>query len=117
MSPAHEGSTSRDTSPSKATSILSSDMLPPMILLPKKIMEINESISRTKAELDTLNRQIAQHPIKSLGNDMSSKQLHYLQRGMWHELQDLIAAKKKMEQDELDNIILPVTQVTREQSL
>jgi hypothetical protein len=74
------------------------------IVFPPKVTELKNSILKMKLELDKIKTQM-----NELGNNASHeeklKHLRYLQRGMFHEQQDLIQESCKLELLEFETLI------------
>nr|KAJ3423252.1 Intermediate filament protein [Polyrhizophydium stewartii] len=103
------------------------DILPTMIAIPLRVMQINDDLAALRGELDENMRQRAAldaSPRRSLHdlaapaassdrtNDASSqsrqaKLLHFAGLGIEEAMKRLLAEKRRFELDELDNVIMP----------
>lgn len=87
-----------------STSNLSEDPMATVIVLPPKIIELGNKISKMKLELESFKTELI-NLLKSSGDEEKIKNLRYLQRGVFHELQDKIKEKRNLEADEMENLI------------
>ena len=85
------------------------DILPSMIASPKKVMEINDELVRLRNERDEIEKQteVAAKRDKESDDGVSMKALRFMSIGVNEELKRLLNEKRKLELDELENIIMP----------
>ena len=83
-----------------------SQIHPFMIILPGRFFNLDESLDKLKADYAKAEMQIKD---TDRSNDPEKlKNFHYIERGIWHEMQDILEQKQKIEKAELENVILPV---------
>lgn len=81
-------------------------IMPPLLFVPKRIFALGESINKLEGELAIVNSQLEN---TSQLSEAELRQAQYVKSGMWHELKDMILEKGRLEKQELDDIIAPVT--------
>jgi sorting nexin-25 len=83
--------------------LLQQGQVPPMIILPRAFFELDEKLTRLQKDLNQIEKDLKRNST----NESAIKSLQYAKRGVWHEIQDITAEKQRMEQQEIENIILP----------
>ncbi|KAI8905119.1 PXA domain-containing protein, partial [Gorgonomyces haynaldii] len=73
--------------------------LPSMIIPPKSVTQLIENITKLKNDIKQVN--------KNVEHKKEDKTQHYILRGMWHELTDLLKEKSRLEMEELEDVISP----------
>eukprot|EP00842_Homolaphlyctis_polyrhiza_P002181 jgi/Hompol1/2964/HPOL_006255-RA len=92
------------------------DILPTMIVIPKRVLEINKELAKLRAELDDISKrkdanangaQVSKGALDSGDMAKIDKQLYYMQIGVNEEIKRLVTEKRTLEMHELDNVIMP----------
>ncbi|KAH6580806.1 hypothetical protein BASA61_009416 [Batrachochytrium salamandrivorans] len=91
------------------------DILPSMIIAPKRILKINQELLRLQADSDDVSLQLekCEESVQGLKKEddgllKQRKQLHYMRIGIDEEIRRLVTEKRSLEMNELDNVIAPV---------
>ncbi|KAJ1336670.1 hypothetical protein BSLG_006989 [Batrachochytrium salamandrivorans] len=90
------------------------DILPSMIIAPKRILKINQELLRLQADSDDVSLQLekCEESVQGLKKEddgllKQRKQLHYMRIGIDEEIRRLVTEKRSLEMNELDNVIAP----------
>ncbi|KAJ3304508.1 Intermediate filament protein [Kappamyces sp. JEL0829] len=81
------------------------EAMPPMIILPAKFFELDASLEKLQKEFEVYERDLKDSEKEN--NPEKQRGLGYAKRGIWHEIQDIMAEKQSIERTELENVILP----------
>lgn len=81
-------------------------MVSQIVILPKRITEIANSIEALKSDLNKLRSENTANGAGITGQ--AAKRLAYMQKGMLIEIEDLERERKRAQFEEYDNIIIPV---------
>lgn len=83
------------------------ETLPPMLILPAKFFQLDDKLESLQKDSEDAEKQIKD---AERSNDADKlKGLNYVKRGIWHEIQDNLSEKQKIERLELENVILSVS--------
>ncbi|KAJ8327045.1 tRNA (guanine-N(7)-)-methyltransferase (tRNA(m7G46)-methyltransferase) [Batrachochytrium dendrobatidis] len=90
------------------------DILPPIIVPPLRVHQLNSDLQRLRADAEDIDHQkaaIEKSPQSFKTGDTAYatqlKHLHYMRIGIEEEMRRLVTEKRALEMDELENVIIP----------